>query len=74
MEAHMNFSFLGAIEELRSVDAVLLEKNTAVWHSTHPCKQITAYTVVTSINFLPLFFFLFKHRRYFKKYSDRNKS
>lgn len=78
MEAHMNFSF-GSVQlsELRSVHTVLLEQSTAVWHSTHLCKQITAYTVVRSflllLSFLPLFFFLFQHKRYFKKYSDRNR-
>lgn len=45
------------------VCTVLLEQSTAVWHSTHLCKQITAYTVVRSflllLSFLPFFIFYF---------------
>ena len=60
MEAHMNVSFGSVLlSELGSVDAVLLEKNATVLHSTHPCKRIAGYTVVRSIGFLPLLLLYF---------------
>lgn len=75
MEAHMNVSFGSVLlSELGSVDAVLLEKNATVWHSTHPCKRIAGYTVVRSIGFLPLLllYFYFNIEDILKKHSDGN--